>query len=274
MLLDDPYSALDDKTAKGLSQYLQKICREQKRSIILVTHSIQFLVDVHCIVMLKKGCELTRGTYQELMIHSKEFYLLKQQHQQQHMKDSIIDATTDIITNNAFTTNNETIINNEVIINNEAIINNKNTKEPTITTLVITSQESLSLDEETISLLLQKNAIERNKPEYTTNNDDHINTTTIKSDIDEHEIDLESSFKGRINKKVYKEYIYSIGLGISIMTVLCTMLMQSTAIGMSFWWGYWAMHQEEFNTTGNIRYYICYIIYVRYIFIYALCNNT
>ncbi|KAJ8684020.1 hypothetical protein QAD02_019812, partial [Eretmocerus hayati] len=64
-LLDDPLSAVDTRVGKGIFQDCLKRFLSSK-TVILVTHQLQFLKHVDKIIILNEGTVETEGTYEEL----------------------------------------------------------------------------------------------------------------------------------------------------------------------------------------------------------------
>jgi ABC-type proline/glycine betaine transport system ATPase subunit len=67
LLLDDPYAALDATTAQQLSEYLTAVVvGQQRRTVIVATHSVTLLHQAELILVLDRGQEVARGKYHEL----------------------------------------------------------------------------------------------------------------------------------------------------------------------------------------------------------------
>jgi ATP-binding cassette subfamily C (CFTR/MRP) protein 10 len=79
VLLDDPFSALDQITSNELMNFLKFISIKENKLIILVTHSVNLLKDVNCIILFKGGQEENRGNYNEMMKKSSIFNNMVQQ---------------------------------------------------------------------------------------------------------------------------------------------------------------------------------------------------
>jgi putative ABC transport system ATP-binding protein len=59
ILADEPTGSLDSVSGQNICRLLQKLCREQKRTIVVVTHEPAVAVWAGRIVVLKDGCILT-----------------------------------------------------------------------------------------------------------------------------------------------------------------------------------------------------------------------
>jgi len=67
VLLDDPFSALDNNTAQSLMDYLTTLMTREQRVLILVTHSVYCLAKTNQIIILEKGNEVLRGSFKDLV---------------------------------------------------------------------------------------------------------------------------------------------------------------------------------------------------------------
>ena len=65
LLLDEPTSALDAETAAGLSETIFR--RFAGKTIVMVTHELNFISEAHQIIVLERGKVIDCGTHQELM---------------------------------------------------------------------------------------------------------------------------------------------------------------------------------------------------------------
>ena len=64
---------------------------------------------------------------------------------------------------------------------------------------------------------------------------------------EENNHELEFSETGYLHRRVYVSYFWAVGGMLSVSIVLTTFFMQGITIGLSFWWAYWATHQEDFS---------------------------
>ena len=77
IILDDPFSALDENTSTSIRDFLfQFIMIQEKRTIIVATHSLHLLNNpmVTEIIVLKQGEEVERGTYSTLAASSSSYF--------------------------------------------------------------------------------------------------------------------------------------------------------------------------------------------------------
>ncbi|XP_072327881.1 ATP-binding cassette sub-family C member 9-like isoform X2 [Scyliorhinus torazame] len=75
VFLDDPFSALDIHLSDHLMQEgILKFLREDKRTIALVTHKLQYLTHADWIIAMKDGSIIREGTLKDFQNHDVELY--------------------------------------------------------------------------------------------------------------------------------------------------------------------------------------------------------
>ncbi|XP_043569366.1 ATP-binding cassette sub-family C member 9-like isoform X4 [Chiloscyllium plagiosum] len=75
VFLDDPFSALDIHLSDHLMQEgILKFLREDKRTIALVTHKLQYLTHADWIIAMKDGTIIREGTLKDFQNHDVELY--------------------------------------------------------------------------------------------------------------------------------------------------------------------------------------------------------
>ncbi|KNA25299.1 hypothetical protein SOVF_007830 [Spinacia oleracea] len=80
-LLDDPFSAVDAQTATSLfNEYIMEALSE--KTVLLVTHQVDFLPAFHCCLLMSDGEILKSGTYHQLLASSREFLDLVNAHKE------------------------------------------------------------------------------------------------------------------------------------------------------------------------------------------------
>ncbi|KAJ3427508.1 multidrug-resistance like protein 1 isoform i [Anaeramoeba flamelloides] len=73
LLLDDPLSAVDSHVGKHIFDNCIKGELLKTKTVILVTHQLQYLPQADDIIVINQGKIIERGTYQELMIRGFDF---------------------------------------------------------------------------------------------------------------------------------------------------------------------------------------------------------
>ncbi|XP_062928444.1 ATP-binding cassette sub-family C member 9-like isoform X2 [Mobula hypostoma] len=75
VFLDDPFSALDIHLSDHLMQEgILKFLREDKRTVALVTHKLQYLTHADWIIAMKDGTIIREGTLKDFQHHDVELY--------------------------------------------------------------------------------------------------------------------------------------------------------------------------------------------------------
>uniref|UniRef100_A0A8C4GUR1 ATP-binding cassette, sub-family C (CFTR/MRP), member 9 n=1 Tax=Dicentrarchus labrax TaxID=13489 RepID=A0A8C4GUR1_DICLA len=75
VFLDDPFSALDIHLSDHLMQEgILKLLQDDKRTVVLVTHKLQYLTHADWIIAMKDGSVLREGTLKDIQNHDVELY--------------------------------------------------------------------------------------------------------------------------------------------------------------------------------------------------------
>ncbi|KAM9846141.1 ATP-binding cassette sub-family C member 9-like [Aulostomus maculatus] len=75
VFLDDPFSALDIHLSDHLMQEgILKFLQDDKRTVVLVTHKLQYLTHADWIIAMKDGSVLREGTLKDIQTHDVELY--------------------------------------------------------------------------------------------------------------------------------------------------------------------------------------------------------
>ncbi|KAL0963117.1 hypothetical protein UPYG_G00349970 [Umbra pygmaea] len=96
VFLDDPFSALDIHLSDHLMQDgILKFLQDDKRTVVLVTHKLQYLIHADWIIAMKDGSVLREGTLKDIQTHDVELYehwkTLMNRQDQELEKDTEID---------------------------------------------------------------------------------------------------------------------------------------------------------------------------------------
>uniref|UniRef100_A0A667YVT7 ATP-binding cassette, sub-family C (CFTR/MRP), member 9 n=1 Tax=Myripristis murdjan TaxID=586833 RepID=A0A667YVT7_9TELE len=96
---DDPFSALDIHLSDHLMQEgILKFLQDDKRTVVLVTHKLQYLIHADWIIAMKDGSVLREGTLKDIQTHDVELYdhwktlMNRQDHELE--KDTELDSQT------------------------------------------------------------------------------------------------------------------------------------------------------------------------------------
>ncbi|XP_040885934.1 ATP-binding cassette sub-family C member 9 isoform X2 [Toxotes jaculatrix] len=75
VFLDDPFSALDIHLSDHLMQEgILKFLQDDKRTVVLVTHKLQYLIHADWIIAMKDGSILREGTLKDIQTHDVQLY--------------------------------------------------------------------------------------------------------------------------------------------------------------------------------------------------------
>ncbi|XP_046879251.1 LOW QUALITY PROTEIN: ATP-binding cassette sub-family C member 9-like [Hypomesus transpacificus] len=75
VFLDDPFSALDIHLSDHLMQEgILKFLQDDKRTVVLVTHKLQYLIHADWIIAMKDGSVLREGTLKDIQTHDVQLY--------------------------------------------------------------------------------------------------------------------------------------------------------------------------------------------------------
>ncbi|TTR20087.1 ATP-binding cassette sub-family C member 9 [Bagarius yarrelli] len=99
VFLDDPFSALDIHLSDHLMQEgILKFLQEDKRTMVLVTHKLQYLIHADWIIAMKDGSVLREGTLKDIQTHDVELYehwkTLMNRQDQELQKDTDFESQT------------------------------------------------------------------------------------------------------------------------------------------------------------------------------------
>ncbi|KAM3859189.1 ATP-binding cassette sub-family C member 9 [Diretmus argenteus] len=99
VFLDDPFSALDIHLSDHLMQEgILKFLQDDKRTVVLVTHKLQYLIHADWIIAMKDGSVLREGTLKDIQTHDVELYdhwkTLMNRQDQELEKDTEVDSQT------------------------------------------------------------------------------------------------------------------------------------------------------------------------------------
>uniref|UniRef100_A0A671X6J4 ATP-binding cassette, sub-family C (CFTR/MRP), member 8 n=1 Tax=Sparus aurata TaxID=8175 RepID=A0A671X6J4_SPAAU len=101
VFLDDPFSALDIHLSDHLMQDgILKLLREEKRTVVLVTHKLQYLPHADWIIAMKDGTIQTEGTLKDIQNCEPELFeqwkILMHRQDQDFEKDTEAASMTDL----------------------------------------------------------------------------------------------------------------------------------------------------------------------------------
>ncbi|XP_036068485.1 ATP-binding cassette sub-family C member 8 isoform X3 [Oryzias melastigma] len=101
VFLDDPFSALDIHLSDHLMQDgILKMLREEKRTVVLVTHKLQYLPHADWIIAMKEGTIQTEGTLKDIQKSEPELFeqwkTLMHRQDQEFQTETVAQTMTDL----------------------------------------------------------------------------------------------------------------------------------------------------------------------------------
>ncbi|XP_061628449.1 ATP-binding cassette sub-family C member 8 isoform X3 [Phyllopteryx taeniolatus] len=101
VFLDDPFSALDIHLSDHLMQDgILKLLREEKRTVVLVTHKLQYLLHADWIIAMKDGTIQTEGTLKDIQKSEPELFeqwkTLMHRQDQEFETETVASSMTDM----------------------------------------------------------------------------------------------------------------------------------------------------------------------------------
>lgn len=235
--LDDPLSAVDSHVGKHIfEQVLGPSGMLGKKTRLLVTHGIIYLPQVDNIYVMKEGRVSEAGSYTELLSKKGAFaeFLI------QHIQETNAEDDEDLDELKA--TLETSVDDSELRDKLQRAISHRSRSESQSETGSLkgklSRQNSVSSDGEPASGGLRKRgaSLELAKEE-----DDKEKDTLIEQ---------EKAETGSVKWPVYKHYLRSIGMVLSVATIILNMLFQGFSIGSNIWLSRWSTDVKAANDTG------------------------
>ncbi|XP_065072690.1 multidrug resistance-associated protein 1 isoform X3 [Ochlerotatus camptorhynchus] len=225
--LDDPLSAVDSHVGKHIfEQVIGDNGLLAKKTRVLVTHGITYLPNTNVIFVMKDGEISESGSYQELMDKKGAFADFLIQHLQEvNEEEEDIDEIKAQLESN--------VSNEELKHKFERAISKRSRSGSTSS-----GNESYSRQNSDISG--SQSSLRKRTPEKKLLEEPQKNKL----------IEQEKSETGSVKWEVYKHYLKSIGLTLSIATVLLNMVFQSFSIGSNLWLSKWSTDEAAENDTS------------------------
>ncbi len=74
IILDEPTSALDPTAEKNINDEIMRLCEEENKTLILISHRLSTIVNVDTIYMMKEGQIIEEGNHHSLMLKKGSYY--------------------------------------------------------------------------------------------------------------------------------------------------------------------------------------------------------
>ncbi|XP_037822326.1 multidrug resistance-associated protein 1 isoform X2 [Lucilia sericata] len=232
--LDDPLSAVDSHVGKHIfEEVVGPKGLLAKKTRILVTHGITFLPQTDNIYVMKMGEISEYGTYQELLNKKGDFsdFLL------QHIQEG-----------------NEEVEDLDVIKQQlEGTLQSDELKGKFEKVIKLARTESLSDSVSVRSFESGRSSLRRRRIDRQDSQTSMISATSkTKLQIEEEGklIETEKSRTGGVEFAVYKHYIKSVGIFLSMATLILNFVFQAFQIGSNLWLTKWSNDKLVSNDTG------------------------
>jgi ATP-binding cassette subfamily C (CFTR/MRP) protein 1 len=219
--LDDPLSAVDSHVGKHIFEKVlgpEGLLKNKTR--VLVTHGITYLPQTDKIIVLKDGEVSESGTYQELLDKKGAFSEFLLQH--------INEVEEDVEELDVLKTQlSGTVVSEEI-----------NKKLSRHRSRVSESVSETGSDQTSLSLQRQKSSesADKNLLRHRSSSIEEPKKIPAKTDK---LIEVEKAETGSVKWSVYKHYLRSIGVFLTVATIFLNMLFQGFSIGSNVWLGKW-----------------------------------
>ncbi|XP_033236615.1 multidrug resistance-associated protein 1 isoform X21 [Drosophila pseudoobscura] len=256
-LLDDPLSAVDSHVGKHIfEEVIGPKGLLARKSRILVTHGVTFLPQVDSIYVLKMGEISESGTFDQLVKNKGAFadFII------QHLQDgNAEEEELNQIKRQISSTGDVP----ELLGSVEKAIKLART-ESLSDSISVTSADSLMGTGSGGSL--------RRRTRRQNSHDSVASAASLKKkqEVEGKLIETEKSQTGGVDFAVYKHYIKSVGIFLSVATLVLNFVFQAFQIGSNLWLTKWANDENVGNDTGLRDMYLG--VYGAFGFGQGLCN--
>ncbi|XP_033169232.1 multidrug resistance-associated protein 1 isoform X18 [Drosophila mauritiana] len=234
-LLDDPLSAVDAHVGKHIfEEVIGPKGMLARKSRVLVTHGVTFLPQVDSIYVMKMGEISESGTFDQLVKNKGAFADFIIQHLQEGNEEEEelnqikrqISSTGDVP---------------ELLGTVEKAIKLART-ESLSDSISVTSADSL----------MGRGGSLRRRTKRQDSHDSVASAASLKKkqEVEGKLIETEKSQTGGVEFAVYKHYIKSVGIFLSVATLVLNFVFQAFQIGSNLWLTQWANDQNVANDTG------------------------
>ncbi|XP_035914953.1 multidrug resistance-associated protein 1 isoform X6 [Anopheles stephensi] len=225
--LDDPLSAVDSHVGKHIfEQVIGPTGLLAKKTRVLVTHGITYLPNTDKIYVLREGEISESGTYQELMDKKGAFAEFLIQHLQEvSEEEEDLDEIKQQLENS---------VGGEDLLNQLKRTNSKRSRSES------TSETGSVKD------ISRQNSTTDSNSSLRRRTSEKVVPDVPKTKL----IEQEKSETGSVKWEVYKHYLKSIGLTLSVATVILNMIFQGFSIGSNLWLSRWSTDESAENDTS------------------------
>ncbi|KAH8413308.1 hypothetical protein KR009_009966 [Drosophila setifemur] len=246
-LLDDPLSAVDAHVGKHIfEEVVGPKGMLARKSRILVTHGVTFLPQVDSIYVIKAGEISESGTFDQLVKNKGAFADFIIQHLQEGNEEE--EELNQIKRQISSTADDPDLLGSV-----EKAIKLART-ESLSDSISVTSADSLmgggSLRGSTRGSIRGGSLRRRTKRQDSHDSVASATSLKKKQEVEGKLIETEKSQTGGVEFAVYKHYIKSVGIFLSVATLVLNFVFQAFQIGSNLWLTKWANDQRVENDTG------------------------
>ncbi|XP_030238826.1 multidrug resistance-associated protein 1 isoform X11 [Drosophila navojoa] len=236
-LLDDPLSAVDSHVGKHIfEEVLGPKGMLAKKTRVLVTHGITFLPQADNIYVMKMGEITESGTYSELLRNRGAFADFLMQHLQEGEAEAEeIDQ-----------------IKRQLSQTDPSLI------APFEKAILLARTESLSdsISVTSADSLMGGSLRRRNKRQDSYDSTASAASLKKQQELEGKLIETEKSQTGGVDFSVYKHYIKSVGIFLSVATLVLNFVFQAFQIGSNLWLTQWSNDKEVEHNTDKRNMYL------------------
>ncbi|KAH8293076.1 hypothetical protein KR044_000492 [Drosophila immigrans] len=237
-LLDDPLSAVDAHVGKHIfEEVIGPKGMLKNKTRVLVTHGITFLPQVDNIYVMKMGQVSESGTYSQLLKNKGDFADFLIQHLQEGEEE---EEDLDQIKRQLSTAEPELLAPFEKAIK-----------------LARTESLSDSISVTSADSLMGRGSLRR-RARRQESHDSAASAASLKrkQEVEGKLIETEKSQTGGVEFGVYKHYIKSVGIFLSVATLVLNFVFQAFQIGSNIWLTQWSNDKEVEHDTGLRNMYL------------------
>lgn len=238
--LDDPLSAVDSHVGKHIfEQVIGPTGILATKTRLLVTHGITYLPQVDNIYVLKDGEVSESGSMQELMNKKGAFAEFLIQHLQEVNEE---EENLDDIKQQLESTLGADGSNVELLGKLERAISRSRSDS---------NSDGGSVNGSISRQVSQDGSTDGVRKRKGSKQDSETDLKLVKSDDQKEKlIEQEKSEVGSVKWDVYRHYLKSIGVGVTVITILLNIVFQGFSIGSNVWLSRWANDKTAGNDTS------------------------
>lgn len=243
--LDDPLSAVDSHVGKHIFEnVLGPNGLLATKTRILVTHGITYLKNIDNIYVMKLGEITESGTLQELIGKKGAFAEFLIQHLQEvnEEEENLDDIKQHLESTLGSTTDTDLLGKLERAISRSR---SESQSETASINGFVTAESTFSNEDG-----VRKRSVSKR------NSDIDTKENSQNEDQKDRLIEQERSEVGSVKWDVYKHYLKSVGVSLTILTIVLNIIYQGFSVGSSMWLSKWTNDKNAFNDTNTRDMYL------------------